>query len=95
MNNIDGISGSRRLRAVGQPPGGSLANIQQSSAAEKKQDKVEISTSALFMSKIAMLPEVRLDKVTQIRGQLAEGTYDLETKLSAAIEKFLEDYTWE
>jgi len=95
MNDINRISGFRRLHAVGQPPSGSSANIQQSQAPKKEQDMVEISPSALFMSKIAMLPEIRGDKVAQIKSELTAGSYDLEAKLSAAIDKFLEDYIWE
>ena len=43
------------------------------------------------LRKIASLPEVRRQKVINVRRQLSEGNYDLNERLDLALEKVLDD----
>lgn len=45
------------------------------------------------LKKIASLPEVRQDKVLDVRQQLTEGKYELNEHLDVALDKVLEDLT--
>ncbi|MHC4394316.1 MAG: flagellar biosynthesis anti-sigma factor FlgM [Planctomycetota bacterium] len=45
------------------------------------------------LKKIASLPEVRREKVLDVRQQLTEGQYDLNGRLDVALDKVLEDLT--
>lgn len=45
------------------------------------------------LRKIASLPEVRREKVLDVRRQLTEGKYDLNEHLDIAIDKVLEKFT--
>ncbi len=45
------------------------------------------------LKKIASLPEVRKDKILDVRQQLTEGKYDLNERLDVALDKVLEDLT--
>ena len=45
------------------------------------------------LKKIAVLPEVRRDKVLDVRRQLTDGKYDLNERLNLAMDKVLEDLT--
>ena len=45
------------------------------------------------LKKIAALPEIRKDKVLDVRQQLTNGSYDLNSRLDDALEKVLEDLT--
>ena len=45
------------------------------------------------LQKIASLPEVRKDKVLDVRRQLTDGKYDLNERLDIALDKVLEDLT--
>jgi hypothetical protein len=42
---------------------------------------------------IASLPPVRSEKVLAVRAQLAEGTYDLDERLNAAVDRLHADLT--
>lgn len=53
------------------------------------QDQVEISERARFLSMIAEMPDIRQDKVDKIKQQLAEGTYDINGKMSQAMDNML------
>lgn len=43
------------------------------------------------LKRIATLPEVRREKVLQLRRQITEGRYDLGERLDVALDKVLED----
>lgn len=43
------------------------------------------------LKKIASLPEVRRKKVLSVRRSITDGTYDLNGRLNAALDKVLED----
>jgi len=43
------------------------------------------------LKRIASLPEVRQEKVLQLRRQITEGKYDLAERLEMALDKVLED----
>ncbi len=45
------------------------------------------------LKKIASLPEVRREKVLDVRQQLTEGQYNLNERLDIALDKVLEDLT--
>ena len=45
------------------------------------------------LKKIASLPEVRKQKVLDVRQQLTEGKYKLNERLNVALDKVLEDLT--
>ena len=45
------------------------------------------------IQKIASLPEVRMDKILNVRRQLTDGKYNLNERLDIALDKVLEDLT--
>lgn len=45
------------------------------------------------LKKIASLPEIRKDKVIDVRQQLTDGKYNLNERLDIALDKVLEDLT--
>jgi hypothetical protein len=45
------------------------------------------------LQKIASLPEVRRDKILDVRRQLTDGKYELNERLDIALDKVLEDLT--
>lgn len=45
------------------------------------------------LKKIASLPEVRRDKVLDVRRQLNAGKYDLNQRLDVALDRVLEEFT--
>ena len=95
MSNIRGINGYNHTAAIGPPSVNGSAGSVRPSEVKKQQDQVEISQIARFMSQIAAMPDIRQEKVEEIRQQLASGNYDLDEKLPAALEKLLEEHSLE
>lgn len=54
-------------------------------------DRVEISQIARLMSEVSSLPEVRAEKIAQVRAEIEAGTYITPEKLDIAVERLLED----
>ena len=54
-------------------------------------DRVEISPIARMMSEISALPDIRAEKVAQVRAEIQAGTYITPEKMDIAIERMLED----
>ncbi|MBN1846332.1 MAG: flagellar biosynthesis anti-sigma factor FlgM [Sedimentisphaerales bacterium] len=92
MNNIYGVNG------FGAPPPLRSQNSMTSGPAQSRPsiakgntDPVEISDYAYFLNKIASLPEIRSEKVEQVRQAIAQGQYDTPEKLSIALDRLLEE----
>ena len=92
MNNIDRINGYGQLPMVGQSPGQGAESVKPTGPTETRGDQVEISQNALWLSKISQLPDIRAEKVEQIRQGLADGSYDIDGKLSEALDRLLEEH---
>ncbi len=52
-------------------------------------DRVEISEMGQLLSTLELDPDVRVDKVMEIRQAILNGTYDTEAKLDYAIGRLL------
>ncbi len=60
---------------------------------EQILENINTTPIGQVLKKIASLPEVRKEKVLNVRRQLTEGKYDLNNRLDIALDKVLEDLT--
>lgn len=54
-------------------------------------DRVEISPIARLINEVTSLPEIRAEKVAQVRAEIEAGTYITPEKLDIAVTRMLED----
>jgi anti-sigma28 factor (negative regulator of flagellin synthesis) len=54
-------------------------------------DQVDISPAAEMVGRVADLPEIRADRVTEIRAQIAAGVYETDAKLDVALGRLLDE----
>ena len=54
-------------------------------------DEVTISPEADLLARISEMPEIRQERVDQIRAQIAEGHYDTSEKLDVAVDRLLDE----
>ncbi len=54
-------------------------------------DRVEISPIARLMSEVSALPDIRAERVAQVRADIQAGTYITPEKMDIAIGRLLED----
>lgn len=54
-------------------------------------DRVEFSQQADLISRVRELPEIRADRVAELKRQIASGGYDSDQKLDMALERMLDE----
>lgn len=62
-------------------------------AMERIIENIHNTPIGQVLNKIASLPEIRKNKVLNLRQQLTEGRYDLGERLNVALDRVLEDLT--
>lgn len=62
-----------------------------SSAPARAADQAEFSTASRLLSRLSELPDVRSDLVNRVRAEIANGSYETDDKINAAIENLVED----
>ena len=60
---------------------------------EQILENINTTPIGQVLKKIASLPEVRKEKILDVRRQLTEGKYNLNERLDVALDKVLEDLT--
>ena len=68
-------------------------NADKDLVMEQILENINTTPIGRVLKKIASLPEVRKEKVLNIRRQLTEGQYDLNERLDVALDKVIEDLT--
>jgi flagellar biosynthesis anti-sigma factor FlgM len=58
---------------------------------DRQADSVELSDHARYLDKLRHLPDVREDRVAEIRSAIARGSYDVGHRLDVAIDRLLDD----
>jgi negative regulator of flagellin synthesis FlgM len=54
-------------------------------------DRLDISEAGQIASRMAELPDVRADRVANIRAAIADGTYETGDRLSMAVDRLLDE----
>jgi hypothetical protein len=78
-------------RRVNPPAEGLTADVDL--VMEQILDNINTTPIGQVLRKIASLPEVRQEKVLDVRRQLTEGKYNLDERLDVALDKVLEYLT--
>ena len=90
INRIYGNSGVRPIRTECHP-----VPSDRKAAQTDGQDQVEISEVARLLNKLAEMPEIRMEKVEQVRAAIARGDYETPDKIEAVVERLLEQFRLE
>jgi len=62
----------------------------QTPASARPTDAVEISSAGQLLDKLSKSPEVRAERLAQIKASIASGDYDSDDKLEAALMSLLQ-----
>ncbi len=89
MSSINGLGGNLPIHRAVSKPVYQPADVQAPAATSRK-DTVEIGSIQPFLSQLKA-NDIRVDKVADIKAQIAAGTYETDDKLTAAADKLLDD----
>ena len=54
-------------------------------------DQLDISPEADMVSRVREMPDIRADRVAEIRKAIQDGTYETEEKMGMALDRMLDD----
>lgn len=63
----------------------------QPSTSSSVGDELTLSDTAQLVDRVRDLPDIRTERVAQIRAQIAAGTYENDAKLNGALEHLLDE----
>jgi flagellar biosynthesis anti-sigma factor FlgM len=75
----------QRSMPTGPAKSAAPAAKNQSTAPAAPKDSVEISTAGQLLDKLSKSPEVRAERLAQIKAAIDSGQYDTDEKLEAAL----------
>lgn len=58
---------------------------------DRADDRVEVSEHARFLDRIRQLPDIRMDRVREVRDAIDAGRYETEERLDTALERLVQD----
>ena len=76
-------------------PQSDIAPVEEVKVAESSiqpTDELDLSSETTMMSRIHNVPDVRMDRVAEIRAQIANGTYETSEKLDLAVGRMLDEF---
>ena len=82
------IDGPQSVRAPHQ-----ARSIEPNTSVDSLQgmDQIDISPEAELVSRVGEIPDMRTDRVDEIRAQIEAGTYETDEKLDVAVGRLLDE----
>ena len=87
---IQGTTHIHQAQGINAPHRGTVAT-KTAGTSTFGTDQVDISPEAEFLSMAHSLPDIRADRVADIRAQIAAGSYETDEKLDAALDRLLDE----
>ena len=88
VSGIGSVSGGIPTRAVS--PTTSVSQPSTASSVESPRDQLEISSAGKMLDRLSETPEVRAERLAQIKEAIENGAYDTDEKLEAALSKMID-----
>ena len=88
---IYGPSHLHGAQSISGPHNARVSQPQASSYTSAPADELSISDAASFVDQARNLPEMRMDRVQQLRSAIADGTYATDQKLNMALDRLLNE----
>ena len=82
------VHGPQAISAPHAPRGGAA---YQAASPSSIADEVSISPLGQLFDRLSDIPDIRTDRVSQLRAAIADGGYDSEERLSVALDRLLEE----
>ncbi|NLX94783.1 MAG: flagellar biosynthesis anti-sigma factor FlgM [Rhodopirellula sp.] len=89
--HVYGPSHLHGAQAISSPHSSRLSGPSTTRSAGSIQDELDISDAGRLVDQVREMPEMRMDRIRQIRAEIAAGTYETDTKLETALGRMLDE----
>ena len=75
-------------------PQADVAPVEQTQFAESSiqpTDELSLSSETTMLSQVHQVPDIRMDRVAEIRAQIEAGVYETDEKLDVAVGRLLDE----
>lgn len=86
IGKTDGVGGPGRIDG---PNKISRITPSVTPSASSKADKVDLSHKASLVSKALSMPQVRAERVAEVKRLIESGRFDTDTRLEGALKRFV------
>lgn len=76
---------------INPPHGARVSKAEAGSQTAGIQDELQLSDAARLVEQVRDVPEIRQDRIDQIRSEIAAGTYETDDKLEMAVGRLLDE----
>jgi anti-sigma28 factor (negative regulator of flagellin synthesis) len=92
MNKTDYyLNNSEKNPQTQSTPSQRITDIQQDFSEDEFFDNINSTPLGRLLKLIATMPEIRHQKVTEVRTQISDGQYDINHNLDEALDRVLEE----
>lgn len=88
---IQGTAHIHAPQALSAPHRNGPAHGASNTPAHYGVDQLDISPEADLVAQVHNLPDIRADRVAQIKAQIAAGTYETDAKIDLALSRLLDE----
>lgn len=88
---IHGPSHLHGAQPIAAPHATRAAQPNASASPSTISDQLDISDAARLAERVAELPEIRADRVAELRAAIANGTYETSDKLATAVDRLFDE----
>ena len=89
--HIYGPANLHGAQPINSPHASRVTNRLSLNEASAIQDELQLSEAGQLVDKVRDLPEIRQERVDQIRAAIASGTYETDEKLGVAVGRLLDE----
>lgn len=87
VSGLGSVSGAGPIRSA---TTASAAKPAQTSAAMSPQDELQLSAAGQSLDRVGESPEMRAERIAQIKAAIDEGSYDTDEKLDIALSRMFD-----
>lgn len=69
-----------------------VEEVQFAETSIQPTDELALSSETTMLSQVHHVPDIRMDRVAEIRAQIANGTYETMDKLDAAVGRMIDEF---
>jgi negative regulator of flagellin synthesis FlgM len=89
--HVYGPSGVHGAQPIHGPHAPRPAEATAPSGSSSIGDQLDISEAGRIAAQLAEIPDIRSDRVAELRAAIASGTYETEARISQAVERLLDE----
>jgi len=78
-------------QAISAPHTSRATTAAGSTGSTAVSDQLDISSAGQLLDRINQMPDIRQDRVSQLRAAIAQGNYETDDKLGAAVSNLLDE----